>query len=48
MSSRDGQLKGKWHRACFSCYRCSGAFEGDSFYVHDDKPYCQLHYHEAK
>ncbi|KAJ9114759.1 hypothetical protein QFC22_005635 [Naganishia vaughanmartiniae] len=47
VSSRDGQLKGKWHRACFSCYRCSQEFEGDSFYVHDDKPYCQLHYHEA-
>ncbi|KAJ9096734.1 hypothetical protein QFC21_005004 [Naganishia friedmannii] len=47
VSSRDGQLKGKWHRACFSCYKCSQEFEGESFYVHDDKPYCQLHYHEA-
>ena len=22
MSSSDGQLKGKWHRECFSCFTC--------------------------
>ncbi|WWD16080.1 hypothetical protein CI109_100505 [Kwoniella shandongensis] len=46
VSSSDGQLKGKWHRACFTCTRCDEPFEGDSFYVHGGKPWCQHHYHE--
>ncbi|KAK8869656.1 hypothetical protein IAR55_000224 [Kwoniella newhampshirensis] len=46
VSSSDGQLKGKWHRACFTCTRCDNPFEGDSFYVHAGKPWCQHHYHE--
>jgi len=48
VSSSDGQLKGKWHRACFTCTRCDKPFEGDSFYVHGGKPWCQQHYHEEK
>lgn len=48
VSSADGQLKGKWHRACFTCFECDCPFDNDSFYVHADKPYCQLHYHQLK
>jgi hypothetical protein len=48
VSSLDGQLKGKWHRKCFTCSRCDQPFEGDSFYVHNGQPWCQLHYHEEK
>ena len=48
VSSSDGQLKGKWHRACFTCTRCDRPFEGDSFYVHAGRPWCQHHYHEEK
>ncbi|WVF72042.1 hypothetical protein IAT40_006854 [Kwoniella sp. CBS 6097] len=46
VSSSDGQLKGKWHRACFTCTRCDRPFEDDDFYVHGGKPWCQYHYHE--
>ena len=48
VSASDGQLKGKWHRACFTCTRCDKPFEGDSFYVHGGRPWCQYHYHEEK
>jgi hypothetical protein len=48
VSSSDGQLKGKWHKECFSCTKCSMPFEGDSFYVLAGKPWCQYHYHEEK
>ncbi|GFZ45707.1 hypothetical protein JCM24511_03436 [Saitozyma sp. JCM 24511] len=46
VSSSDGQLKGKWHRHCFTCTKCDQPFEGDSFYVLGGKPWCQQHYHE--
>lgn len=48
VSSSDGQLKGKWHRACFTCTKCDRPFEGDDFYVLGGKPWCQYHYHEEK
>lgn len=48
VSSSDGQLKGKWHRACFTCTRCDSPFEGDDFYVHRGRPWCQYHYAEEK
>jgi len=48
VSSSDGQLKGKWHRACFTCSRCDRPFDGDDFYVHDGRPWCQYHYAEEK
>ena len=48
VSSSDGQLKGKWHRACFTCTWCDEPFEEDSFYVHGGRPWCQQHYHEEK
>jgi hypothetical protein len=46
VSSSDGQLKGKWHRACFTCTRCDSPFDGDDFYVHKGRPWCQYHYAE--
>ncbi|TBU65549.1 hypothetical protein BD310DRAFT_971655 [Dichomitus squalens] len=46
VSSSDGQLKGKWHRECFSCFTCQKPFPDRSFYVYDGKPYCAYHYHE--
>lgn len=46
VSSSDGQLKGKWHRACFTCTRCDKPFTGNDFYVYDGRPWCQYHYAE--
>ncbi|KAJ1309590.1 hypothetical protein OPQ81_006363 [Rhizoctonia solani] len=43
----DGQLKGKYHKECFNCYTCHQPFPDRSFYVHQEKPYCKYHYHEA-
>ena len=44
VSADDGQLKGKWHAACFTCTRCDEPFEGKDFYVHAGRPWCQYHY----
>ncbi|WWC89883.1 uncharacterized protein L201_004811 [Kwoniella dendrophila CBS 6074] len=46
VSSSDGQLKGKWHRKCFTCFKCDKPFEDFDFYVWNGKPFCQFHYHE--
>ncbi|THH30352.1 hypothetical protein EUX98_g3816 [Antrodiella citrinella] len=47
ISSSDGQLKGKYHRDCFTCHTCQKPFPDKSFYVFDGKPFCGYHYHEA-
>ncbi|KAG8996636.1 hypothetical protein FRB94_008168 [Tulasnella sp. JGI-2019a] len=47
ISATDGQLMGKYHRACFSCLTCSKAFQDKTFYCHDGSPYCRHHYAEA-
>ncbi|KIJ69321.1 hypothetical protein HYDPIDRAFT_80264 [Hydnomerulius pinastri MD-312] len=47
VSSRDGQLKGKYHRDCFNCHTCQKPFPDKEFYVFDGKPFCAYHYHEA-
>lgn len=47
VSSSDGQLKGKYHRACFSCWTCETPFPDKTFYVFDGRPFCRFHYHEA-
>ncbi|KOS20220.1 Paxillin-B [Escovopsis weberi] len=31
--------------ACFVCATCAEAFTSAEFYVLDDKPYCEQHYH---
>lgn len=46
ISSADGRLTGKYHKACFVCTTCKAPFMSAEFYVHADKPYCELHYHE--
>lgn len=46
VSSADGRLTGRYHRACFVCYHCRAPFETADFYVLDDLPYCAQHYHE--
>ncbi|TQB73805.1 hypothetical protein MPDQ_005452 [Monascus purpureus] len=46
VSSADGRLTGRYHRACFVCYHCRAPFETADFYVLDDHPYCAQHYHE--
>ncbi|KAF9513133.1 hypothetical protein BS47DRAFT_990791 [Hydnum rufescens UP504] len=47
VSSADGQLKGKYHRECFSCSTCQKPFPDKSFYVFGGQPYCDYHYHQA-
>lgn len=46
ISSADGRLTGKYHKACFVCTTCQEAFSSAEFYVLDDKPYCSRHYHK--
>ncbi|KZV79659.1 hypothetical protein EXIGLDRAFT_579121, partial [Exidia glandulosa HHB12029] len=47
ISSKDGQLKGKYHKDCFNCETCQAPFPDGSFYVFDGKPFCEYHYHAA-
>lgn len=47
VSSADGRLSGRYHKACFVCTSCSEPFVTAEFYVHDDRPYCKHHYHQA-
>ena len=46
ISSADGRLTGRYHKACFVCTTCNEPFSSSTFYVLDDKPYCEQHYHE--
>lgn len=46
ISSADGRLTGKYHKACFVCTTCTEPFSSAEFYVLNDKPYCSLHYHK--
>ncbi|OAX77354.1 hypothetical protein ACJ72_08350, partial [Emergomyces africanus] len=46
VSSADGRLTGRWHKACFVCTTCSSPFQTADFYVLDNLPYCAHHYHE--
>jgi hypothetical protein len=46
ISSADGRLTGRYHKACFSCTHCRSPFETSTFYVFQDQPYCSHHYHE--
>ncbi|OKL62945.1 hypothetical protein UA08_01767 [Talaromyces atroroseus] len=46
VSSADGRLTGRYHKACFVCFTCRSPFETSDFYVLDDHPYCAQHYHE--
>ncbi|KAG2415934.1 hypothetical protein HFD88_007126 [Aspergillus terreus] len=46
VSSADGRLTGRYHKACFVCYDCRTPFQTADFYVLDDRPFCAQHYHE--
>lgn len=46
ISSADGRLTGKYHKACFVCTMCREPFSSAEFYVLKDRPFCELHYHE--
>ncbi|KAG6003392.1 hypothetical protein E4U21_002067 [Claviceps maximensis] len=45
ISSADGRLTGKYHKACFVCSTCCKPFPSCVFYVLGDKPYCAQDYH---
>lgn len=45
ISSADGRLTGRYHKACFVCAECKEAFSSSTFYVLDDRPYCEMDYH---
>ncbi|KAI2630098.1 hypothetical protein GGS21DRAFT_215262 [Xylaria nigripes] len=46
IASADGRLTGRYHKACFVCTTCKEAFTSATFYVLDDRPYCEQHYHK--
>jgi hypothetical protein len=41
-----GRLTGRYHKACFVCKTCSDPFPTAEFYVFDNSPFCERHYHE--
>ncbi|ORY88847.1 hypothetical protein BCR35DRAFT_262950 [Leucosporidium creatinivorum] len=45
VTSSDGKVAGKYHPKCFTCWECSASFAGSEFYVFDQRPYCQQHWH---
>lgn len=45
LTSSDGRLTGRFHKACFVCRACREPFATSTFYVWDDLPYCSRHYH---
>ncbi|KAI1100942.1 hypothetical protein F4804DRAFT_26655 [Jackrogersella minutella] len=46
ISSADGRLTGRYHKACFVCMTCQNPFTSATFYVLNDQPYCEQHYHK--
>lgn len=48
VSSADGRLTGRYHnnKKCFACQTCNEPFATATFYVLDDAPYCERHYHK--
>lgn len=47
ISSADGRLTGRYHKACFVCTTCEAPFTSSTFYVFDDKPYDAECYHRV-
>ena len=45
VSSADGRLTGRYHKHCFVCTTCKAPFRTADFYILDNQPYCQRHYH---
>jgi len=46
VKAADGRLTGRYHKPCFSCKTCRSPFTTGDFYVFDNDPYCEHHYHE--
>lgn len=46
VKAADGRLTGRWHKACFVCRSCKAPFTTADFYVINNEPYCEQHYHE--
>ena len=46
VKAADGRLTGRYHKTCFVCKTCSSPFTTGSFYVFDNDPYCEHHYHQ--
>ncbi|RMZ71209.1 lim domain-containing [Pyrenophora seminiperda CCB06] len=41
-----GRLSGRYHKHCFVCRTCSDPFPTAEFYVYENSPYCEHHYHK--
>ncbi|XP_031571569.1 paxillin-like isoform X2 [Actinia tenebrosa] len=41
-------LSAHWHAECFVCFECRQPFPGGSFFDHDGRPYCEMHYHAKR
>lgn len=41
-----GRLTGRYHKSCFVCRTCRDPFPTAEFYVFNNFPYCEQHYHE--
>ncbi|KAF2112939.1 hypothetical protein BDV96DRAFT_648565 [Lophiotrema nucula] len=41
-----GRLTGRYHKQCFVCRTCRSPFPGAEFYVFNNFPYCEQHYHQ--
>ncbi|XP_048582547.1 leupaxin isoform X2 [Nematostella vectensis] len=41
-------LSAHWHAECFICTECRQPFPGGSFFDHDGRPYCEMHYHAKR
>jgi uncharacterized CHY-type Zn-finger protein len=41
-----GRLTGRYHKHCFVCRTCADPFPTAEFYVFENSPYCEQHYHK--
>ncbi|KAI8384987.1 uncharacterized protein BYT42DRAFT_564301 [Radiomyces spectabilis] len=42
-----GALDGDWHKECFVCASCGKAFTSATFYVRNNKPFCEEHFQQV-
>ena len=41
-----GRLTGRYHKHCFVCRTCADPFPTAEFYVFENSPFCEQHYHK--
>lgn len=41
-------LKKQWHVECFVCFECKNRFGAGTYYEHEGRPYCEIHYHQNR